>query len=289
MDLSEKAHMVKTNLKIVQDYANYLFYAIAPIPMEFPLPKNIRARRALNKMNQLVFELIEEHKQHPDQYQDLLSAYLAAKDEDTGASMSEQLVRDEVMTLMLAGHDTTALSMSIAFEQIAKHPEIQAKLDEEFATLPGDSLTMADLKNLTYTNQVFSETMRLYPAAWAVGRELTQDLKYKDYEFTKGSTFIISQYLTHRHPKYWDRPDEFNPDRFSPEASKERHPFVYFPFGGGQRTCIGSNLAKLESQIIMPILLRRFRMESIQGYQYKIHPRISLVLDPGVRLKVTPR
>jgi cytochrome P450 len=142
---------------------------------------------------------------------------------------------------------------------------------------------------LPYVHQIFSETMRLYPAAWSVGRELTEDLEWENYSFPKGSSLMLSQYHTHRNSKHWDKPEEFRPERFSPEEEKKRHPFAYFPFGGGQRTCIGSNLARLEAQVILPLLWQRYEMKPVQGHTYRIRPLISLVLDPGVKLILSRR
>jgi len=289
MNLRNKSQVVQSSLTELQHYTNHLFYSVFTTPLSLPTPGNRRVKSAIKELDDIVYQLIDEHQAHPDRYHDLLSLYLASRDEETGEAMSRQLLRDEVITLMLAGHETTAVSLSFAFELLARHPRPAEILEQEHARLPNPSLSLEDLGRLEYTNQVFSESMRLYPAAWTVGREATEDLEYGSYRFSKGSTFLCTQYLTHRNPGYWTDPEGFRPERFSPEESKGRHPFAYFPFGGGARACIGSNLARMEAQIILATLFRHFKMTPVKGHSYKVHPRITLVVDPGITLHLSRR
>jgi cytochrome P450 len=289
LDLSQKAGVIKTSLHEMQEYANYLFYSIYPLPLFIPTRKNLRAKQALQSMDEVVYQVIREHKANPDKYQDLLSIYMSTQDEETGESMSDQQLRDEVITLMLAGHDTTAFSLSMAFELISKHPTVLDKMQAEYAALPSARMQLEDLRNLNYTNMVFSEVLRLFPATWAIPRELDEPLEYKGIVFPARTNLMLFQYLTHRNPRYWERPHEFIPERFDPENSTRHHPFAYFPFGGGQRSCIGSHFAKMEGQIILSTLLQRFNIEPVPEQPHKLKARITLVLDPGVKVRISKK
>ncbi|WP_141731550.1 cytochrome P450 [Oligoflexus tunisiensis] len=289
INMHDRAQDVKQALRVLQDYAHFLFYSVWTLPMTVPTPGNLKAKKAIQDLDQIVYQIISEHRAHPDRYQDLLSQYLKSVDEESGTGMTDKLLRDEVTTLMLAGHETTAITLSYAFELLAKNPRCVENLNLEYAALPQSTLSMSDLPNLEYTQNVFSEAMRLYPAAWAIGREATEDIEFQDYRFASGSTFICVQYLTHRHPKYWPRPEVFRPERFSAEESKGRHPFAYFPFGAGQRSCIGSSLARFEAQIILATLMRHFKMEAVKDAPYTIKPLITLVADPGITLRLSRR
>jgi cytochrome P450 len=289
INMHDRAREVQDSLRILQDYAHVLFYNLLTVPLSIPTAGNQKVRRAMQNLDRIVYQLIEEHRAHPDRYQDLLSHYLQSVDEETGQGMSDKLLRDEVTTLMLAGHETTAATLSFAFELLAKNPRCLDILEREYAALRDTHLSLSDLGRLEYTQQVFHEAMRLYPAAWAIGRESTEDLEFQNYRFSKGSTFICAQYLTHRHPAHWKEPEAFRPERFAPEEAKGRHPFAYFPFGAGQRSCIGSNLAKFEGQIILATLLRHFKMEVVPEARYAIKPLITLVVDPGITLRLSRR
>ncbi|MDQ3233162.1 MAG: cytochrome P450 [Pseudobdellovibrionaceae bacterium] len=289
INMQDKASVVKNALTELQHYSNLLFYSVFTPPLAIPTPSNRRATKAMKDLDQIVYQLIEEHRAHPDRYQDLLSHYLQSRDEETETGMNDKLLRDEVITLMLAGHETTAISLSFALDLLAKNPRPAELLAREHAALPSDTLTLADVPKLEYTQQVFSEAMRLYPAAWTVGREATEDITYQNYKFGRGSTFLCMQYLMHRHPKYWSNPTEFRPERFSAEESKGRHPFAYFPFGVGQRSCIGSNLARFEAQIILATLFRHFKMQPVAEARYQIKPLITLVMEPGLTLRLSRR
>lgn len=288
VDMSQKAEAVKEALSHLQNYANYLFYSLLPLPVAVPTQQNLQAKRAMKTINSIVFEIIDEHQRNPEAFNDLLTAYMEARDEESGAVMDRQLLRDEVVTLMLAGHETTAFSLSIALSLLTEHPEAMQKMEAELGDFTPD-LSKQSKGKPSYCSLVFQETIRLYPAAWAVGRELTEECEHKGFVLPAGSTVLLVQYLTHRNPRYWNQPAAFQPERFLPEQSAQRHPFAYFPFGGGSRTCIGSNLAKLEAQLILPLLLQRFKMSAVRSHQYKIHPRISMTFDPGVKLRLEKR
>lgn len=276
-DLSDKADLVRESLHVLQHHANYLFYSFLPVLSALPTPYYRRVGHALESVDNVIRELIEDHRQ--GSYDDLLSAFINARDEITGEAMSDRQIRDEVVTLMYAGHDTTAFTLAMILDLLAKHPDEMSRLRDELEASP-------EPEAISYVNLVMSEAMRLFPAAWTVSRELTETMTYKSYTFPKGSCFIMPQYLLHRHPAYWEKPNEFIPERF---RENPRHPFAYFPFGGGQRSCIGSNMTKLEIQTILPILMQRFEFEAIDGWGVKVGAKITLIFEKGVKLRIKKR
>ncbi len=282
----DKAGIVRDALSELQEYANYLFYTMLPWPLWVPTATNIRARRAIKALDAVIFEIIEEHRRYPDRYKDLLSYLMTAVDESDpykSKKMSAKLLRDELITLMLAGHETTAHSLSLAFQMLAENPEVA---DRHYSSLKEPQ---SQRGTPSYNEMLFQETMRLYPAAWAVGRESTAPIQYGGQNYPIGTTFFIVQYLVHRNEDYWSEPEKFEPERFRPERIKSLPKFAYFPFGGGLRTCVGAGLAKLEGELILAKIHQEFSFKPLKDYQYKINPRISITLDPGIRLSVSRR
>jgi len=170
INMQSRSSEVQDAMRVLQDFAHVLFYSVWRLPLSVPTPSNVKANRALKKLDQIVYQLIHEHREHPDRYDDLLSHYLKSVDDESGTGMTDKLLRDEVITLMLAGHETTAATLSFAFELLAQNPRCLDHLDREFATLEGPQISLSELGKLDYTQQVFSEAMRLYPAAWAIRR-----------------------------------------------------------------------------------------------------------------------
>lgn len=285
-DAHAKTEIVRRSMSIIQEFANYLFYSAYPLPLWVPTAQHRLVRKALADLDAIVYEMIAEHEAKPELYDDLLSAYLQAFDPEAQYRMTKKLLRDELVTLMLAGHETTAHALSMSLQFLAENPEIAERAHHESRQTVEQ---YQDLSALSYHHQIFQEAMRLHPPVWAVGRELTQATHLGGHDYPKGTTFLMAQYLIHRHPKYWTQPTKFNPDRFAPEKLKVQHRFAFLPFGAGARTCIGAALAKMEGQLILSRILRDFKLQVIDNYQYRVHPRISLVLDPGIRLRLIPR
>ena len=179
--------------------------------------------------------------------------------------------------------------LSALLNEVAGAPSVSAKLDEEYRKLKSQRIDEKSFDALAYTKQVVLETMRLFPAAWAIGRELTSPMTYKNVTFPPKSSFILSQYHTHRNPRLWPEPEAFRPERFEEELVKNRHPFAFFPFGGGQRVCIASYLAMTEALIVIPTLLRQFHFEGIADQTPKISADITLNFESGLFLRVSPR
>ncbi len=234
----------------------------------------------LRPLDEAIYGFIKAGRERSEERDDLLSLLLAAQDnEGDGIGMSDQQVRDELMTLFIAGHETTANAITWTFYLLAQYPEVEAKLHTELAgVLAGRCPTAEDVPALKYTRMVFAEAMRLYPPAWIMGRMTVAADEIGGYHIPAGSTVIMSQWAMHRHPAYWDEPQRFNPERFDPEASsaKQRPRYAYFPFGGGPRLCIGEPFAWMEGILLIAAIAQRFRFNLTPSARIELEPVVTL-------------
>ncbi|WP_434386057.1 cytochrome P450 [Melittangium boletus] len=208
---------------------------------------------------------------------DLLGMLMSACDADTGDAFDDLQLRDEVMTLLLAGHETTATSLAWTFHLLEHNPEQEALLHEEVDRVLGGRVpTLEDLPHLRYTGCVFEEAMRLYPPIWALPRTPHEDDEVGGYRIPKGDIVLLVPYVTHRHPDFWPDPERFDPTRFLPETSRQRPRWAYLPFGGGQRQCIGNNFAMMEAQLILALVTQRFRLRGVPGVPVVPEPLLTL-------------
>lgn len=282
-DLSSAAGDVDHALTVALEDINYRSYHPFVLPDRYPTPRNRRFRQARATIDRLMYQLIEEHRRAGTDVGDLLSMLLAARDEETGAGMSDEQLRDEVATLVLAGHETTANALSWTWYLLAQHPLIAQKLHAELdSVLAGRSPTFEDLTNLPYNRMVIEEALRLYPPAWSTGRQIQHDEELHGYTVPAQSVVIIAQWVTHRHPAFWDDPERFDPERFTPERSAGRHKFAYFPFGGGPRQCIGNSFAMMEAQLILATLAQRYRLDLVQAQRVAPEPTVTLRPKYGI-------
>jgi cytochrome P450 len=208
---------------------------------------------------------------------------LAARDED-GSRMTDRQLRDEVMTFFLAGHETTSLLLSWTLYLLAGRPAVQARLREEVDAAGDGSPTVADLARLPYLDAVLCETLRLYPPAWAMGRKAVADCEVAGYHVPKGGSILFSQWVMHRDPRFFDDPDSFRPERWLDGLQKRLPQYAYFPFGGGQRICIGANFAMMEAGLVLVMLLQRFRVAPVHGREVVVWPAFTLRPKTGVHL-----
>jgi len=264
-------------------------------PLWFPASRNRQFNAAMQRLDRVIYGIIAERRTPTGEKDNLLDLMMQAQlegDENSGAgpqSMTDRQLRDEVVTLFLAGHETTAVSLCWTLYLLSQHPEVEARLRGELdQVLAGRSPTLEDLPRLEYTRMVRDESMRLYPPAWLTERKALGEDVLCGYHIPAGTILAISQFVTHRHPQFWENPDTFDPERFSPERSEGRHSYAYFPFGGGPRMCIGKNLALLETHLALPMLLQRFRFELEPGWQVKAEPELSLRLKGGLRMRLKP-
>jgi len=254
---------------------------------KLPFPSTIRFNRARTRLDETMYRIIDERRRSGEDRGDLMSMLLLAQDEEGGGGgMSDRQVRDEAMTLMLAGHETTANALTWTWHLLSKHPEVEARLHEEI----GDRAPAPeDIPNLRYTEMVFAESMRLYPPAWVIGRMALQDVEIGGFTIPRGSIVIVSPYLMHHHPRYFPDPDVFDPTRFTPEAKASRPKFAYFPFGGGPRVCIGEGFAWMEGVLLIATLAQRWRMRSLSGKPVAVQPVITLRPRHAVPMRVSER
>jgi cytochrome P450 len=205
---------------------------------------------------------------------------ISARDEQTGKGLTDQELRDALVTILQAGNDTVSDAVTWTWYLLAKHPGVQERLEREVdSVLDRRGPAYEDLTSLVYTNTVVMESMRMYPPAWVFGRTLLADDVIDGYTLPANSLIVISPYVTHRLPEFWDKPDVFAPDRFTPEQSQQRPRFAYLPFGGGPRLCVGSGMAMQEAQLIVSMVAQKFRLRLASDFSMELKPRISLSQD----------
>ena len=259
------------------------------IPKRIPTPHNIRFEMAARSLDRIVATIIEERRKSEEDRGDLLSMLMFAED-DSGERMTDKQLRDEVMTLLLAGHETTANALSWTFWLLSLNVEAGAKLAEELEReLGGRAPTMEDLSNLSYAERVLEESIRLYPPAWVMGREAIGECEVGGYRMPAGTTALVSQWVMHRDPRYHDDPERFYPERWTAEYEEELPRFAYFPFGGGPRQCIGASFAMTEARLILATVAQRYRMELAGGQRVEPYASVTLRPKKGIRMTLAKR
>jgi cytochrome P450 len=253
-----------------------------------PIPFNRRFKRALAILDEEVYRIIcQRRRGGQGKGDDLVRMLMETRVEETGESMSDQQLRDEVMTIYLAGHETMANTLSWVWYLLSKNPEAARKVREEVSyVLKGRSPGFKDLPTLVYTRMVIDETLRLYPPAWIVSRRAIEDDELCGYRIPAGSRLMLSPYVTHRRAELWENPEGFDPERFASGNSNGRQRYAYYPFGGGPRQCIGNNFALMEATLVVSMVMQRYRLDLIPGQEVKAQPRSTLGPRPGVRVKL---
>jgi cytochrome P450 len=260
-----------------------------PLLDRLPLSSNRRFGQAQARPDATIYRFIDEHRAGKRDQGDLLSMLLSAQDMD-GSGMTDRQVRDEAMTLFLAGHETTANALTYMWYLLGRHPQAEARLHEEVDRILGDRLpTFDDLPRLPYTRQIMSEAMRLYPPAWVVGRMALVDYPVGDYVVPAGAGILASQWVMHHDPRYYPDPYRFDPERWTPEAEASRPKFSYFPFGGGPRMCIGEQFAWTEGILMLATLARRWQLRLVAERPVELRPLITLRPRDGVPMTLQRR
>jgi cytochrome P450 len=251
-----------------------------------PTPGTRRFEQVMREIDEFIFGLIREGRKNGQDHGDLLSMLLLARDE-AGQGMNDQQLRDEMVTLMVAGLDTTALAVSWALYLLARHPEAQVRLREEIHQILGKRPpTLADLPQLRFTEAVLKESMRLYPPAWVVSREAIHDCEIGGRRMKKGTSVIMSQWLKHRDPRYFPDAETFRPERWLDDSIANLPKFAYFPFGGGPRVCIGNNFAAMEGTLVLASIFQRFGVHGEASCVVEPWPSITLQPKDGIWLKL---
>jgi cytochrome P450 len=289
-DVDADAGRVGKAATIALEEANRRIYSPVDVPLAVPTPRNVRFREACKVLDSVVYGIIERRRRSGEPGTDLLSMLLEARDEETGAAMSDRELRDEVMTLLLAGHETTANALSWTLYLLSKNPGERRKLEAEVdRALDGHAPTFAELPALSYARMVIEESMRLFPPAWIFGRTAKGDDVVGGYRIPAGSLVVISPFVTHRYAAFWPNPEGFDPERFSPEASEGRHKYAYIPFGGGPRICIGNHFALLETQVVLAMIVQSFRLELVPGAVVEPFPMVTLRPRPNLPMTLHER
>jgi cytochrome P450 len=257
-----------------------------PIARYLPTPKMIGFRRAVAQLDKTVYGIIAQHRARGTDSGDLLSMLMAARDED-GSRMSDKQLRDEVLTFLLAGHETTALTLTWTWHLLAQHPEVEHRVHDELdRILSGRFPQFSDLPTLAYPDRVIKESMRLYPPAWSLARTVISDFELRGYRIPAGSNVVMSQWIMHRNPAYFPDPQKFDPDRWATESSQKLPRFAYFPFGGGPRQCIGASFATMEATLLLATIAQRCRLRSVADHPVVLVPSFTLRPKYGMRMTV---
>jgi cytochrome P450 len=289
-DISDKDSILGKSFREGFEFINYKMNNLLTEPLWIPTSRNIRFYQAKQTLDNLVLEIINSRRQNPVESQDLLAMLMAARDEETGQRMSDRQLQNEVITLLVAGHETVASALAWTWFVLAEREDIAEILQEELVrVLSASNLTFDQLPQLTYTSRIFDETLRLYPPAWGMPRIPRQDDEIGGYFIPKGSLITPGAFMIHRHPDFWGNPNEFNPDNFLPENVDKRPKFAYFPFGGGQRICIGKSFALMEAKIIIALISQRFRLELVPNQTIEIDPTFTLRPKYGIKVKLWRR
>ncbi len=278
-DVTREAKHVGTALQVLLDQFSARATTAFLIPSGLPVPGELRYRRAIGHLEEIIYGMIRERRANGGA-RDLLTTLLEAEDED-GNRMTDRQVRDEVMTLFLAGHETTAIALSWTWYLLALHPTIESRLAEEIrGVLGGRPPTMNDLPRLQYADWVVKESLRLYPPVWGIGRESLDDFQIGPYRLPAGTNVVLCQGLVHRDPRFFDEPERFIPERWVDDPIRHgRMPrFAYFPFGGGPRICIGASFAMLEATLLLVTILQKYHLSLVPGFP--VIPRITLTHRP---------
>jgi cytochrome P450 len=263
--------------------------ALFPWLQWLPTPGNRRYRQAVRELNGIIADTIARRRGAGPDGDDLLSRLLTERDED-GKQMTDQELRDEVVTLFLAGHETTALALSFCFYLLAQHPEAAARLCAELDEVLGERApTVADVPRLRYTDWVVKESMRLYPPAPSIGREALNDCEIGGYHVPKGAQIALSQWVVHRDPRWYDDPEAFKPERWDNDLARRLPRCAYFPFGDGPRICIGNHFALMEAVLILATIARRCCLTLVPGYRLELLPSITLRPKRGMPMVLTER
>ncbi len=293
-DVEADASEVGQALTNIMELQNSLFARPADNPGLFGGRIAERFAENRERLDRIVYRLIADRRKMMENGQpgpdDVLGRLLKAQDTENGSGMSDQQVRDEVLTLFLAGHETTANALTWTWYLLSQNPDVEKRLQQEVdQVLSGHAPGVADLENLPYTHNVFTESMRIYPPAWIIGRQVQNEYEVGGYTLPVGSGVLLSQWVTHHDPRYYPDPWRFDPDRWLPEQKARRPKFAYFPFGAGPRQCIGENFAWMEGEIALAALARSWQMRLLPGQKIDIRPRITLRPKYPILMRVERR
>ena len=289
-DVGEQAAAVDRGFNVISAQVVDRFRSGNVIPPVLPTRSDRAWRAATAELDRVVYTIIGERRRSGEDRGDLLSMLMLARDEETGEQMDDRQLRDEVLTMLVAGHETTATALSWAWALLDAHPAVAARLHAELdEVLGGRRPSVADVPRLAYTRMVIDETMRLYPPVYILSRKVAADDAIGGYKIPGGSAVDISPYITHRHPDFWEEPERFDPERFAPERAAARHQYAYIPFSTGPRMCIGNSFALMEATLILATVARRFRPRLPDGQMPAPLPLVTLRPAGGLPMVIERR
>lgn len=303
LDLTQKI-LLKTTLSIDADsdtteliqawntiykFLSDRLWAVIKLPISFPTSKNRQFQQAIDTLRTVSNRIIQQRKLGNCDAHDILSMFMSTQDE-SGGGLSDQQLHDQIVGLFSAGFETSAATLSWIWYLLSKYPTVERQLHAELATvLAGRTPTFEDLPNLKYTKMVIQEAMRLYPGAWVYARNNLNDDLIGGYHIPGGSMLLLSPFVTHRLPTFWDNPEGFDPERFTPERSVGRPRYAYFPFGGGQRQCLGDIFALTEIQVVLAMVCQRFRLNLLPEHPVEQQPLLTLQTRKGILMTLKPQ
>ena len=290
-NLTSDRRAIAEGLTAFMDWWWLFVLPFADLIHRLPLRVNRRYKETARKLDEIVYRLIAEHRAGGKDRGDLLSMLLLAQDtEGDGGRMTDKQLRDEAITIIMAGHETTAQALAWTWYMLSQHPDVEARLHEEIDGVLGGRLpTVDDLPNLRYTEMVLAETMRLYPPAWGLGRRVIEDYQLGGYKVPVGSTVVVIPYVMHRDSRYYPDPERFDPMRWTPEERAKRPKFAYFPFGGGNRMCIGEQFAWMESVLVLATVAQKWRLRLVPNQKVEAQPLVTLRPKHGIKMTVERR
>lgn len=279
-DVSQMAGAVQTALRVLKKRVA----ALAPLPLWIPTGDNRRFNEAMRTLNKGVTRIIAQNRRAGNRGRSFVAMLMEARHSDTGARMTDKQLHEETIGMLQLGHDTIGETLAWTWYLLSLHPEIERKLHLEVSQVLGDRIpVVADLERLKYANMIVQESLRLFPPVWVIPRDAINDDEIGGYRIPAGSTVLLSAYVTHRHPEFWENPEAFDPDRFLPERSTGRPRHAYFPFGGGPRQCMGADMAIMETLLIMVMIVQRYRLHLLSCHREEPECIIDMVPRYGVR------
>ncbi|MBE9135663.1 cytochrome P450 [Nodosilinea sp. LEGE 07088] len=288
-DIADKTPIIESALDAILIHFSNQLSTLFLLPEWIPTLGKLRFWRQLRQMDKAIYEIIHQRRETQQENRDLLTMLLQAKDE-SGEQMSNKEIRDEVATLIMAGHETTALTLTWTWMLLGQNPQVELKLVEEIqAVLKGRSPTVNDIAQLHYANWIIKESMRLYPPAWGTSRQVVKSLQIGGYVLKPGVTVFLSQWLMHRDSRFFEHPEQFCPERWADGLEHHLPKGVYFPFGEGPRTCIGKGFALMESVLILVAIAQRFHLSLHSNYSIELNPSITLRPKHGLKICLQER
>ncbi|MFV8828542.1 cytochrome P450 [Alkalihalobacterium sp. APHAB7] len=291
MNFDEGSQAIGQPIETYMKLAVKRMRAIVRLPLWLPTKNNREYKKSIDKLEQTLANIIEERRKSKNRHEDLLGMLMKARSDVNGLRMSDQQLMDELMTIFLAGHETTANALTWTLYLLTQHPHVMKKLNEELSEVIGDrNIQPDDFSKLTYTQNVFWESLRLFPPAYVIGRQVEDEVEIGDYFFQKGEMILMSPYVVHRNPLYFKDPTSFIPERFEGNLLKTLPSFAFFPFGGGPRVCIGNHFAVMEAVLVLASIFQRFNLTlAPDHHDIKPQPLITLRPKQGIRVIVTKK